>query len=337
MKERMVDMVLFQNNKLNSEESGRGPSGNLYTIFKKEFSDQLSSTRFLILFFLILITGVASLYVAAASIRSTVEESGTDFIFLRLFTTSSSSLPPFTSFISFLGPLVGLSIGFDAINGEQNGSTLSRLLAQPVYRDDVINGKFLAGLAVLTIMTFALGGLVSGFGIMLTGIPPTAEEIARLVIYLLLNIVFMAFWLAISILFSILFRQTATSALGGIALWLLFTVFVPILAGPIANAVYPVKSQDDVISQLRNITLQQNISRVSPSTLYDEASAVLLSPGVRTLGPILMEQIYGATPGPLPLGQSLLLIWPHITGLIAGTLIIFGIAYTIFLRREIRA
>ncbi|MDI6601865.1 MAG: ABC transporter permease subunit [Thermoanaerobacteraceae bacterium] len=315
----------------------RGSSGGFYKVFIKELSDQLSSIRFLILFFLILVTGVASFYVAASSIRDTVEEMGNEFVFLRLFTTSGGSLPPFTSFLSFLGPLVGLSIGFDAINGEENRGTISRLLAQPIYRDDVINGKFLAGLAVLGMMTFALGGLVGGMGILLTGLPPTGEEILRLIIYLLISVVYMAFWLGLSVLFSLLFKQAATSALAGIAVWLLFTIFVPLLSGPVADLIYPIRGQDDIIGQLRNITLQQNLSRISPSTLYDEAVVAMLSPGVRTLGPILLEQIYGAVPGPLPLGQSLLLIWPHITGLVAGTLIIFGITYTIFLRREIRA
>jgi ABC-2 type transport system permease protein len=45
----------------------------------------------------------------------------------------------------------------------------------------------------------------------------------------------------------------------------------------------------------------------------------------------------GAIPGPLPLGQSLLLVWPQLTGLIALTLICFILSYLAFMRREIRS
>jgi ABC-2 type transport system permease protein len=63
----------------------------------------------------------------------------------------------------------------------------------------------------------------------------------------------------------------------------------------------------------------------------------MLTPSVRSLGPLTMEQVYGAIPSPLPLGQSLLLIWPHVTGLIAATAVCFGLAYVLFMRQEIRS
>lgn len=39
----------------------------------------------------------------------------------------------------------------------------------------------------------------------------------------------------------------------------------------------------------------------------------------------------------LPLGQSLLLIWPQLTGLLAAVIVMFTIAYALFQRQEIRA
>lgn len=321
----------------NADLNSQGSSNSLKTVFLKELSDQLSSTRFFILFSLIALTGSVSFYSAASNIRAATEDAVANFILIRLFTTAGSSLPPFTWFLSILGPLVGLSMGFDAINGEQNNGTMTRLLAQPIYRDDVINGKFLARLFVLVLMTLALGFFVAGMGIIITGVPPTGEEVIRLLLYLTLSIVYMGFWLALAMLFSLIFRHTATSALCGISLWLFFSIFVPILAGMVADAIFPVTQNADALTQLYNVRVSQGLSRLSPSTLYSEAAVTLLSPSVRTLGPVLLEQTYGAISGFLPLGQSLLLIWPHITGLVAGTLLIFGITYTLFLRQEIRA
>ncbi|MCG0278963.1 MAG: ABC transporter permease [Thermanaeromonas sp.] len=311
-------------------------SGGLKVIFLKELADNLSSTRMGILFSLVAVACLSALYVAAQSIRQSVGQEETSFVFLRLFTTSGGSLPPFISFLSFLGPLLGLALGFDAINGEYNKRTLSRLLAQPIYRDDVINGKFLAGIAVLAIMIATLGLLVAGLGLVFIGVPPRGEEIGRMLAYLIVSIIYVAFWLSISLLFSLLFRQAATSALAGIAVWLFFAIFAPMLAGIIADGLFPVTDESPPELVLRNAVWKQNLSRLSPTTLYDEATLYLLNPGIRTLGPVLIQQVIGAIPGFLPLSQSLLLIWPHLVGLIAGTLIIFALAYYYFMRQEIR-
>lgn len=323
---KIKDFIQKKGSKADSENIES--TNPLATVFLKELADQLSSTRFFILFSLITLTGIVSFYSAASNIRGATEDVISNFVLIRLFTTSGSSLPSFTWFISILGPLVGLSMGFDAINGEQNSGTMTRLLAQPIYRDDVINGKFLARLFVLVLMTLALGFFVAGIGIIMTGVPPTGEEVIRLLLYLGLSIVYMAFWLALAMLLSLVFRQTATSALCGISLWLFFSIFVPILADMIADAIFPVTKNADALTQLYNVRVSQGVSRLSPSTLYSEASVTLLSPNVRTLGPVLLEQVYGAISGFLPLDQSLLLIWPHITGLVAGTLIIINVPAT---------
>jgi ABC-2 type transport system permease protein len=304
-------------------------------IFRKELADHLNSRRFNILALLVLVTGIASIYAASKGISQAGED--VDFVFLRLFTSGGDSLPSFVSFVAFLGPLVGLALGFDGINGERTRGTLSRLLGQPITRDAVINAKYLAGLAVLALMIFSLGFLVAGLGLIMIGVPPTWEELARILIFLLLTVIYVGFWLGLSLLFSVHFRQTATSALAGIALWLFFTVFVGLLAGIVADTIAPVDEGATVGTTVRNLRLYQNLSRLSPATLYSEAITTILTPEVRTLGPIFLEQVEGAIAGALPLGQSLLLIWPHLTGLVAATLICFAASYLLFLRQEIRA
>jgi ABC-2 type transport system permease protein len=309
----------------------------LYVLFRKELADHFRSKRFTIVLMLIAVTCLASIYSAGMGIREAVSKEGNEFVFLRLFTSSGGSLPSFASFISFLGPLVGLALGFDSINGERNKGTLSRLLSQPIHRDTVINGKFLAGLAVLSIMIISLGLSVGGFGIILTGIPPTLEELGRMLIFIFITIVYMALWLAVSQLFSLLFKQTATSALSGIAVWLFFVVFINLFAGLIADGIFPVTDQAGAVEILRNQRLRQGINRLSPTLLYDEAVVTILNPGVRTLGLVLLDQIEGAIPGVLPLGQSILLIWPHIVGMIAATALCFAIGYVYFMKQEVRA
>jgi len=307
-------------------------------IVNKEMSDHIRSWRFIILLSLIALTCLASVYTGLAGIGAKINsaDSGNPYFFLLLFTSSDGTLPPFFVFVSFLGPLLGISLGFDAINSEQTHGTLSRILAQPIHRDYIINAKFLAALNIISVLFFSLGFLVMGAGLILTGIPPTSEEFLRIIFFILLSILYVSFWLNLSILFSVRFRQPATSALAGIAIWLFFTVFYSIIVTLIARAASPsATASAQQVAGYQDMIL--NMLRILPSQLYSDATTTLLMPSVRSLGPLTMDQIVGAIPGPLPLGQSLLLVWPQITGLIASTILCFVFSYISFMKKEIRS
>ena len=108
----------------------------------KELSDHLSSARMRVLEWLVVLTALAALYGAIQVVRETTAED--PFLFLRLFTKAQEPLPSFVAFLSFLVPLMAIGLGFDAVNGEHNRRTLSRILSQPIYRDALLFGKFLA-------------------------------------------------------------------------------------------------------------------------------------------------------------------------------------------------
>lgn len=309
-----------------------------WVIVNKEVSDHVSSWRFIILIAIIALTCFGSMYSALSGIKTAVAPNDPDstFLFLKLYTISNGTLPSFFVFISFLGPLLGISLGFDTINSEQHRGTLSRILSQPVHRDYLINAKFVASLIVISVMLFALGFLVMGLGMIIIGIPPTPEEFWRVIFFIMLSILYIAFWLNLAILCSVKFRQAATSALSCIAVWLFFTVFYNLIINLIANAIKP----SGFASERQIFHYQQIIlvfMRLLPSELYSEATTTLLMPSVRSLGPMTTEQIVGTIPGPLPLGQSVLLVWPQLTGLIAATILCFVISYVSFMRREIRS
>ena len=306
-------------------------------IVEKEVSDHVRSWRFIILIAIIALTCLGSMYTALTNIGSAVKGDDPEgaFFFLKLFTVSDGTLPSFIVFIGFLGPLLGIGLGFDAVNSEQNRGTLSRVLSQPIHRDYIINAKFLAALKVIGIMIFALGYLITGIGLVVTGIYPTVEEFLRINFFLLLSIVYIAFWLNLSVLFSVRFRQPATSALSGIAVWLFFTVFYPLIVNLISKMLQPSQfASERVIYAYEKFRFL--IVQVMPNELFSEATSTLLMPTVRSLGPLTMEQVDGTIPGPLSLGQSLLVVWPQVTGLIAATVLCFAFSYYSFMRREIR-
>src|SRR5699024_11212716 len=202
-----------------------------WVMVQKEISNHVRSSRFLILVSLILLTTSGSIYTILTVIQDNPSQLSTDstFLYLKLFTKSAGNLPPFITLIGFLGPLVGIALGFDAVNSERDKGTLSRIISQPVPRDYFINSKFVGALIVIFFLVFALGLLVLGLGILYIGLAPALVEVLRIMVFLLFTCVYIAFWLNLGIMFSILFRQASTSALSSLAIWLFFTVFYSML------------------------------------------------------------------------------------------------------------
>ncbi len=311
------------------------PWRGMWAVVAKEMADNLTSARMQILEFLIALTALGAVYGAIQSIMETVGED--PFVFLKLFTANRDPLPAFVEFLGFLVPLVAIALGFDSINGEFNRRTMSRVLAQPIYRDALLFGKFLANLFTLALVLTAIWLLIIGFGILKLGLPPGEEEIARALWFLVATIFYGGIWLALAMVFSISFRQPATAAMASIAMWLFFTAFWGMVVRILAQIISPIRFgfPQEQIAQLHTVMF---LSRLSPNTLYGETAVALLHPTIRALGLILPSQLSGAILGtPLPLSQSLLLVWPQMTGLIAGTILLFALGYILFQRQEIRA
>ena len=301
----------------------------------KEIADHFSSILVVVLVVLVTATAIVVVSLGLAPIKETTAED--PFLFLLLFTRSSPlTLPLLLS--AFLVPLLAIGLGFDAVSGEHNRRTLSRILSQPIYRDALLFGKFAAGLFTLAVTFIVLWLLVIGLGLWGLGIPPNAEEMARALILLLITIVYGAFWFALALLFSIVFRSAAAAVLVSLGVWLFVTFLWPSFAPYIANAV---SGSGDILGLLET---QQAFARLSPVVLYNEIVAIVLDPSVRStqqsmlagLGLALIER--GSIPGaPIPLLQSVLIVWPQIVGLVAGSILLFVIAYIVFQRQEVRA
>jgi ABC-2 type transport system permease protein len=257
--------------------------------------------------------------------------------------TSTGKLFSFVQFIGFFGPLIGIILGFDAISRERSQRTLSKLVSQPIYRDSIINAKFLAGVATIAIVLVAIVLIISGLGIRLIGVVPGQEEILRLAVYLVASILYISFWLGISILFSVVFRSTATSALASLAVWIFFSFFVGLGAGILSDAVAPISQSGGVDPAMvqKHEMVQRFASYLSPMSLYGDATTTILDPMRKTtklvmlMGPLERLSL-SRFQNPLPFFQSLLIVLPHLVSIVAITFLCFGICYLVFMRQEIR-
>lgn len=315
----------------------------IVTIFRKEMEDHFSSTRFVLMSGLIVMVGVIIASMVGMGIQEELRGmTKPTLIFLMLF-TSTGKLFSFVQFIGFFGPLIGIILGFDAINRERVSRTLSKVVSQPIYRDSIINAKFLAGATTIAVVLGAIILIISGLGIWLVGVVPGAEEIWRLVIYLIVSLLYISFWLGISILFSVVFRSISTSALASMALWIFFSFFISLGAGVLSDAIAPINQSAgaDPNMIIKHEQVLRITSSFSPMNLYSDATSTILDPMRKTtqslvlMGPLERLSLTRFQ-NPLPLVQSIFIVIPHLVSIVAITFLCFGICYAIFMRQEIR-
>jgi ABC-2 type transport system permease protein len=317
----------------------RGPGW--LVVAGKEFGEGLTSLRFLVLLALLALAAAGPVYAASGAIRDAAEQaSGAVAVFLALFTIGADPVPSFVALVGFLAPLLGIAFGFDAINGERSQGTLPRLLSQPIHRDDVVNGKFAAGIGMISVALVATMLLVAGIGLLRLGIAPSLPEVLRLVVWLIVTVIYVSVWLAFATLCSVLFRRAATSALVALGVWLAVSLFGVLLARLVAGFLDPSGASGSLAAQVGHAQLEQQLSVINPGTLYGQATTALLTPSATSVslpGIAQLIQLSQQIPTQLSLEQSLLVAWPQIVILVALTVACFVAAYVAFLRQEVRA
>lgn len=341
--ERKKSFANLFNNR--NSEAARANRRGFHVLYRKELADHLTSYRFWILFALLILVGTASVRGAmntlseAAQKATEANQSLTEYMFLLLYTTAGSSIYSFSTFLSLLGSVIGILFGFNAIRSEEAQGTLNRLAAQPIYRDTIINAKFLAGATAVCVIVFAVGGWLTGIGLLISGISPKPEEFVRVFVYLVITVIYICTWLAIAIFFSVVTKHSATSVMICLALWLFLTLFLPLVAKGFANMVYPLTgSNATVLQQINNMNAQAGFSRISPAYLFGEVTSILMNPTLHSLDIMAtLQSAESQVTSYLPIGQSLLQIWPQIVAMFAEMVFVFAIAYICFMKQEIRA
>ena len=328
-------------------------------IAAKEFSDHVTSARFLVLLVIIGFSAAVPLYFAAGEIRSAASQlTSAQAVFLALFTFGPEDFGFLRAdtFVGLFAPLLGIAFGFDAVNVERSEGTLPRLVSQPIHRDDVINGKFVAGLGVIALVFTSMILIVSGVGIVVLGLVPDLSDVIRLVAWVALTVLYAGFWLALGMLLSVVFHRAATAALIGFGTWVAVVLLGSLfLLQLIAQLVAPINQNASTEAEARDAVraaqTQSLIRRLSPHTLYRETATVLLVPyDPITAGafvPASLEELDQARPNQqgfpgriaslFSIQQSLLIVWPQVVGLVALTTVVFATTYVVFMRQEVRA
>ena len=211
--------------------------------------------------------------------------------------------------------------------------------APPVPRGRAAIAGVVAAAAALA--TGELVAVTAGLGIIRLGIIPSAEELARVVAWLMATVLYASFWLAFALLLFVVIRGAASVVFVGFGMWLGLILFGAFLLPLAANALFPPNTAGTANDYFASTTAQQLFLRISPATLYQDIVLALMNPatksvlGVGNLGQYISAQ--EVLPSMLSLDQSILLVWPQIVALVAMTTAMFAGAYVLFLRQEVRA
>ena len=128
-----------------------------------------------------------------------------------------------SSLTIFLVPLIALLISHDAIVGEMERGTMLLLLSYPVGRWQVLVGKFVGHLAILTFAT-VLGYGAAAAALALTGAAIDAESWAAFAQMIGSSILLGAVFIAIGYLVSALARDRGTAAGIAVGIWLMLVL-----------------------------------------------------------------------------------------------------------------
>jgi len=252
---------------------------NIITIAKKEFFDHVRSRKFLAILGIFLIVAVVG------SINGLNQYNDTLKLYNEFQKQVSSSdhpqdIPSFVGnkpsillvffqislSILLVGSILGMAMGFDLISKEKESKSLKILLSHPVYRDQVINGKALGGLAAL-ILALAIVLTISLASLLVFGIIPNGSEIILIAIFSIISFVFISTYFSIALFISTISGESGTALVYTMIIYILTTALIPVLMStPILDGITgPAPEIPKVLSErMMSFSSDSNEITISP-------------------------------------------------------------------------
>ena len=330
--------------------------GDMWDVGRKKLEDTFSSKKFLLIFGLFLLMSLASVYIGVQQYQQQMDQFRSGDVY--------GSVPEKPSLIDVFEPMVGfnlplaagilaLMLSYNSISKEREEGTIELLLSYPLYRDEVINGKFVAGLFTVSVALLIAFMASSGLAIYMTGSIPTVEEVFRLMFMWQGSVVYMAFFFGLGTLFSTVFRSSRRSLIAGMVVLLAF-IATPFISGIAANFIYPMETdgpqtyrsgaavggstsaiavedqeRDDRQEQRREImqkreAFQDKVTKVSASGSYRNFVTTMLGTDYQSSS--------GLEPG---IWESLSSAMGYLVFLLSETVLVFAASYTVFMRQDL--
>ena len=238
------------------------------TIARKEFLDLLFGRRFLLLLGILLAVSVVGLVGGIGEYREMLDDyndrlsAAGETVLGGAMSEPPSVLLVFEHLASQLGlvlGIIGIATGFDLVARERETKSLKQLLAAPIYRDQVINGKALGGMAAL-VLALALAFALSLAVLMVAGIVPTGDELGRILLYGAGSLLLIASFFSCALAASAVSEESGTALVASLIVFAVLALLVPVtVSDTVMNAVAgeapePPVSFKDVTAAVPNAT-----------------------------------------------------------------------------------
>lgn len=259
---------------------------NLLVLAKKEFKSSYKDKVFLMIVLLFLIMSVASVYIGSTT-KNAEMKAYYDIVSVRQSEGGAIPVAPeifplsilknIIDYITMIGAVLAIFLGFDAFSSERENGTLRLLLTKPLYRDQLVTGKIFGASMIIGFIL----GITLLFNLALfaftTGLLPNLNEVLRLFIFFLLAFVYMMSFYIASLYTSIKTQDRTFGFLIMMIAWIFISFVIPQLADTQKNFAYALSNISGAVTQVPSDTsISKAIEYLSPAVQFKSISNNLL-------------------------------------------------------------
>ncbi|MEZ4511290.1 MAG: ABC transporter permease subunit [Chloroflexota bacterium] len=300
-------------------------------IARKEFRTAFRNRLFLTITLLFLGLSILSVYIGSTTKRAemriynetitNLQAEGAVVLPATPEIHTLTILANLVEYVSIVGAILAVILGYNSLGEERDSGGLKLILSRPVYRDQLLWGKWLGNTAVLA----TLLGLVFLFNsvllVVVGGIIPTGAELLRLFVFTLMALAYLLTFLSLSIFLSLRLNSSANVFLVSLVIWMVVSFVLPQMAETQMVNSSVVNSISGAINQIPQETaVSQTINAFSPTW------------HLRNIGGQLLQSAPGS--GSMSSGTLIAHVLTTLLILLAPTVAFIAASFTTFLRNE---
>jgi len=294
----------------------------ILVLARKEVKATFRDNIFLIITGLFVLLSIISVYIGSSTKNAEMQAYQDIMQLLKSQGATSLPSPPeiyhlsvlsnIISYVSMIGAVVAIFMGFETFSGERNNGTLKLIAVRPVYRDQIVTGKLLGGGMVIGILLGIILIFNMALFVVVSGMTPNTNEMIRLLLFFIIAFVYMMLFYTATMYVS---HKTNDSAFGFMLMmivWLAISFVLPQLADSQRSFAYALSSTAQTVTQLPSDTvISKTIELFSPAAQFQNIGKGLLQviPETANLGVIsLIQKQLGAVAEILLPGLAVLLL-----------------------------
>jgi len=259
----------------------------ILTLAGKEIKTAFKDNIFIIITGLFVILSVISVYIGSSTKNAEMQAYQDILQMLKSQGATSFPAPPqifhlsvlsnIISYVSMIGAVVAIFLGFETFSGERAAGMLKLIAVRPVYRDQIVTGKLLGGGAVIGLLL----GVIMIFNISLftvvSGMVPSISELARLLTFFLLAFAYLMVFYITTMYVSIKTNDSAFGFLLMMILWITVSFVLPQLADSQRSFAYALSATAQTVTQVPSDTvISKTIELFSPAAQFQNIGKDLL-------------------------------------------------------------